>query len=150
MDISESARGMPSAFDTIHRDKIMEIASGFLDDDEIRILRLLLSETSLEVKIKGAKTKPFTTNIGSPQGDGASGPIFTVYFEDRLTDLRSEIENAPIHVNEINQKWIEQKNSCLPGETQYADDADFITEDIRIKKLIEDKAASILEKGNLH
>ena len=45
------------------------------------ILRVLLSDTNLEIKIPGANTKPFQSNIGSPQGDVLSGFLFTIYFK---------------------------------------------------------------------
>ena len=54
---------MSSAFDTIHRDKIIEIASKIFDEDEVRILRILLSDTTLEIKIKGAQTTPFKSTL---------------------------------------------------------------------------------------
>ena len=140
---------MSSAFDTIYRDKIIDIAQEFMNNDELRILRVLLSNTSLEIKVKGATTTPFQSNIGSPQGDSISGPLFTTYFEHQLKQLRYEIENEPIHVPDINQKWIEQRNSTLPKEMIYADDCDFLTEDERIKTAIEQKAPVTLKKGNL-
>ena len=150
MEIHVIGIDMSSAFDTINRDKIMTIASDFLEEDELRILRVLLSDTTLEVKIKGAKTEPFESNIGSPQGDSVSGPVFTIYFEKHLEGIRIEIRNAPIHVNEMNKKWIEKRDSCLPREMLYADDADFLTEDPHIKKIIEEKAAPVLQQGNLN
>ncbi len=58
---------MSSAFDMIHG-KEQEI----FDEDEMRILRVLLSETTLEVKVDGAETKQFKSNIGSPQCDNIS------------------------------------------------------------------------------
>lgn len=140
---------MSSAFDTIYRHKIMEIAQTFMQEDELRILRILLSDTSLEVKVKGAKSTPFESNIGSPQGDGISGPLFTIYFENHLKEMRQEIENEPIHVTDINPKWIEQRYSCLPKEMTYADDCDFLTEDERIKKAIEKVAPPTLKMGNI-
>ena len=115
-------------------------------EDELRIiLRILLSNTSLEIKIKGAKTTPFISNIGSPpQGDGISGPVFqylpfTIYFENYLKEVRQQIEN------EINIKWIEQRNSCLRKEMIYAVDSDFLTEDLRTKTAIEKIAPPPLE-----
>ena len=48
------------------------------------------------------------------------------------------------------KKWIEKRNSCLPREMLYADDADFLTEDPHIKKIIEEKAAPVLKQGNLN
>ena len=46
---------MSSAFDTIWRDKLIEITEEFLED-EMRILRVLLSGTNLGIKIQGADT----------------------------------------------------------------------------------------------
>ena len=60
---------MSSAFDTIHRDELLKIAEGILDEDGLRILRILLSNTSIEVRVKGAEAEPIETNIGAPQGD---------------------------------------------------------------------------------
>ena len=42
----------------------------------MRILRELLSDTDLDIKIQGADTKPFQSNIGALQGDAVSGPFF--------------------------------------------------------------------------
>ena len=42
----------------------------------MRIIRVLLTDRNLEIKIQGADTKPFKSNIGSPQGDAVSGPFF--------------------------------------------------------------------------
>ena len=42
---------MSSAFDTIWRDKLIEITEEYLDEDEMRIFRVLLSDTNLEIKI---------------------------------------------------------------------------------------------------
>ena len=50
----------------------------------MRILRVLLSETNLDIKIQGADTKPFKSNIGSLHGDAVSGPFFTIYSEHYL------------------------------------------------------------------
>ena len=59
----------------------MQIAESFLDEDEARFIRRLLSNTTLEVRVKGAGTTPFVSNIGSPQGGSISGPLFEIYFE---------------------------------------------------------------------
>ena len=141
---------MSSAFDTIHRHKILEIAQDIMEEDELRILRALLSETSLKVRVKGAQATPFPSNISSPQDDSVSGPLFTIYFEHYLKKLRQELDNEPINVNDINPKWIEQRNSCLPNEMAYADDCDLLTENEKTKTIIEKKATTILKEGNLH
>ena len=52
---------MSSAFDTMERNKLLEVVSGFMSEDNQRILRMLLSETSVEIQI-GAKTTRKTLN----------------------------------------------------------------------------------------
>ena len=46
----------------------------------MRILRVPLSDTNLEIKIQGADTKPFKSNIGSPPRDAVCGPFFRNLF----------------------------------------------------------------------
>ena len=79
IEVFSTGIDMSAAFDTIDRVQLIKILGNFADSDEMRMVRLLLSETSLEVKLSGHKTKPpqFASNVGSPQGDGLSGPLFT-------------------------------------------------------------------------
>ena len=100
---------MSSAFDTIFRHKLIEIAETIMNEDEVRMLRVLLTATTLEIKVKGAETNAFVSNIGSPQGDAISGPLFNLYFEYYLRNFREFITNLPIDVTQINDKWIEQR-----------------------------------------
>ena len=118
---------MSSAFDTISRNKLLEITNEILDDDEMRILRILLSETTLEVRVNGASTTAFESNIGSPQGDSISGPLFTTFFENALRLVDEIVQKEPIDVREINIQWIEKVNSNLPDKVIYADDCDFLS-----------------------
>ena len=120
-----------------------------MEEDEIRILRYLLSKTTLQVRIKGATTTPFVSNIGSPQGDAVSGPLFTLYFEHFLRLFREEINRVPINIEEINQKWLEKRRSNLPKELTYADDCDFLTEDTNTKNKITNDVGDVFERGNL-
>ena len=57
---------MSSAFDTIQRDQLIDIAKEILNEDEIRILTILLAEASLEVKLGNNQTTTFESNIRSP------------------------------------------------------------------------------------
>ena len=140
---------MTSAFDTINRNELIKIAEQFMNEDEIRILHILLTDTTLEIKMRGAKTKPFISNIGSPQGDRASGPCFTTYLENSLRKIREKLENEPIQIEEINEYWIEKRNSCLPNELIYADDCDFVTEEESIQKATLKIATDVLKENNL-
>ncbi|GFO19390.1 very-long-chain enoyl-coa reductase [Plakobranchus ocellatus] len=80
---------MSAAFDTINRTKLLEILRDIIDEDELRIIRFLLSETTIDVKINGANDPmPFTTNIGTLQVDSLSPVLFIVYLEHALRDIR--------------------------------------------------------------
>ena len=57
---------MSSAFNTIQRDQLTDIAKEILNEDEIRILTILLAEVTLEVKLGNNQTITFESNIGSP------------------------------------------------------------------------------------
>jgi hypothetical protein len=126
---------MSSAFDTINRKKLLEIAERIMDEDGQRMLRVLLSNTTVEIRIKGAETEPFTSNIGSPQGDSYSGPQFTMYFEDSLRDVREEI-NMVVELS-------------LPQEMIYADDYDHLTEEHEKKLQFKECVKEILGKSDL-
>ena len=140
---------MTSAFDTINRNKVLKITKDILKEDEFRILRVLMSDTTLEVRVNGTNSTPFISNIGSPQGDSSSGPIFTLYFENSLKEIRSTRESLPVNVEKINSKWLEKRTTCLPREIIYADDCDFLTEMEDEQTTIQEKVPEILKKDNL-
>ncbi|GFO06818.1 LINE-1 retrotransposable element orf2 protein [Plakobranchus ocellatus] len=103
---------MSATFDTINRTKLLEILRDLIDEDELRIIRFLLSETTIDVKINEANDPmPFTTNIGTPQGDSLSPVLFIVNLEHALRDIRP-VQN--------------DKQEPVPAEIIYADDIDFI------------------------
>ena len=133
---------MSSAFDTIHRNKLIEIIETFMGEDEVRIIRKLLSNTTLEVQVRGAETTKFVSNIGSPQGGSESGPLFEIYFEQSLREVREKVENFKEQANI-------QEPTSLPDEMIYADDCDFITRNINTKRYISENADKILQKHNL-
>ena len=101
---------MSNAFDTICRHKFLDILSNIVNEDEHRMIRFLLSNTKLDVRIQGSTTKaPFDANIGTPQGDSLSPVLFVVYLEHALRQIRQD------------------NLSLVPNELSYADDVDFIS-----------------------
>ena len=126
---------MSSAFDTMERNKLLEVVKQFMSEDNQRILRVLLSETSVEIRIKGAKTNAFKSNIGGPQGDSFSGPQFTTYFEKPLKTVRMECNIT--------------MEEDYPEEMIYADDYDNLTTDLQQKEMFKSKVKEILERDNL-
>ena len=126
---------MSAAFDTVDRNRLLEIAEGVLDEDGLRMLRVLLSDTTIEVRVKGAESKPFKSNVGSPQGDSYSGPQFTMYFEVALREVREETNITG--------------EEDLPEEMIYADDYDHLTEDREKKSRFKEKVKDILGRYDL-
>ena len=106
------------AFDTICRDKLLEVLQSFLDEPELRMIRMirfLLAATSLEPRLSTGDCHAFASTIGTPQGDSLSPVLFTVYLEAPLRDLRSRLPPRP------------PADARLPLDVEYADDIDFIS-----------------------
>ena len=60
---------LSKAFDTIDRTKLMEVLKNIVDEDSLRLIHLLLDQTSLQVNFGNSVQESFTSNIGTPQGD---------------------------------------------------------------------------------
>ena len=133
---------MSSAFDTINRKQLLDSLDNILEEDEVRVIKELLSDTTLEVKVEGASITAFNSNIGSPQGDSASGPLFEIYFENALRVVRSVIQS-------FRQKNKVKRVSALPEEMIYADDCDFLTTSFMEKQYINENTDKILKEYNL-
>eukprot|EP00795_Rhopilema_esculentum_P003525 gene3525-biopygen1 len=127
---------MSSAFDTIRREQLVDIAKKFLNEDEVRMIQLLLSNTTLDVRINNAETEPFSSNMGSPQGDALSGVLFNIYFEESLRKVRNFRHEINSKDHEENGNW---SPTFLPQEAIYADDADFLTTSELEKNIITEK-----------
>ena len=122
---------MSAAFDTIDRTELLDTLKDIVNDDELRIIQFLLSKTTIHVKVNGTDKKlPFTTNIGTPQGDSLSPVLFIVYLENALRETRKTEENT---------------KPTPPKEVIYADDIDFIGDSHLDLTEIE----NILQKHNL-
>ena len=64
---------MPLAFDTKKRQKLMNELNTSLDENECRIARILLSNTTINIQFEDCKREEIETSIRSPQGDGTIG-----------------------------------------------------------------------------
>ena len=111
---------MSKAFDTIHREKLFMFFGNIVSESNYRIIRLLLTNTSLAIIIKDYCGKWFNTYCGSPQGDGLSPTCWGIYLEGVLKPIR-EIRLA------IQMELKIQRSQQRIQETQYADDIDFIS-----------------------
>ena len=104
---------MSAAFDTINRKELLNILADnvTLEEDELRLIRFLLSNTVIRMRVSAAtETYSFTANTGTPQGDGLSPVLFIIYLENALKNVR-----------------LEPEHELLPNEVAYADDVDFVS-----------------------
>lgn len=135
---------MSSAFDTIRRTTILELLQNAgCDVDEIRLVRFLLSNTKLRVRVNGHLSAEFESLLGAFQGDCLSGCLFTLVLAGALCELRTTLyieysrSNPPI------------SDLGMPLDTEYADDVDFNDEDENNLKAILPLATDILKTWNL-
>ncbi|GFR75796.1 endonuclease-reverse transcriptase [Elysia marginata] len=110
---------MSAAFDTINRNKILTILlilEDILEEEELRLVRFLLSNTTLETRMNKADIQAlFNSNIGTPQGDGLSPVLFSIYLEHALRKTWTVIGDPTTKLEEL-----------IPREIAYANDVDFI------------------------
>ena len=75
---------MSAAFDTIDRDILMQILKDIVEEDELRLIQFLLSNTHINTRINNADINAaFTSNVGTPQGDGLA-PCSLPYISNML------------------------------------------------------------------
>ena len=110
------------------RTKLTEILESFLREDEILIIRILLSNTTLDIISSSNIRNPINTNIGSPHRDGLSGCLFIIYFEKALRDRVDDNHATGEHSYAVSSK------STLPDKCIYADDTDFIKDCTKKKR----------------
>ena len=85
---------MSSAFDTMERGKLMQELETLLNEDEQRMCRFLLSNTTISIKFGNHDLETVETNIGYPQGDAISGTFSNIEFENALRKLRERMTEA--------------------------------------------------------
>jgi len=108
---------MSKAFDTISRNKLMSILESFLSTDEVRLIHMLISGTSLQTRLGKSVGEPFLTTGGTPQGDSLSPVLFTVYLEAALREVHDCMVPRPAM----------DVSLCLPPKLAFADDVDFVS-----------------------
>ena len=96
---------MSRAFDTIRRDKLLTVLETFVNNSELRNIRMLLADTTLEPILKRGKGSTFATTIA----------LFIIYLEAALRDLRHSLPQLP------------REDINMPQYIAYADDVDFVS-----------------------
>jgi hypothetical protein len=72
---------LEKAFDSLDRQLLLNILrdNKLCDEDELRMIQFLLSDTTLRARVDGKLGSTFSTLIGTPQGDGLSPILFIIY-----------------------------------------------------------------------
>ena len=103
---------MSAAFDTIKRRTVLKLLEeAGSTNDEVRLVRYLLANTKLRVRVNSETSVEFESTIGAFQGDSLSGKLFTLLLAGALYDVRNRLE-SPI------------SSGGFPIEEEYADDVD--------------------------
>ena len=110
---------MSAAFDTIKRSTILNLlVDAGCTEDEVRLVRFLLSNTVVKIRVNSTYSVEFITTLGSFQGDSLSGCLFTLVLAGALHQLRTLIPYRSILPY--------NPDTLMPLESEYADDVDFI------------------------
>jgi hypothetical protein len=75
---------MSRAFDTVNRKVLLQDLRSILDPGELHMIKILIADVTLIVDVEGRRGEPFTTNVGTPQGDCLSPTLFTLYLAKAL------------------------------------------------------------------
>ncbi len=119
-DFHKMGIDMSSAFDTIKRQTILNLlADCGCTEDEMRLVRFLLSNTKLKVRVNNTLSAPFESTLGSFQGDSLSGCLFTLTLAGALYHRRAVLTRPNPPFSDLS----------LPLEWEYADDVDFLDEE---------------------
>ena len=117
---------MSKAFDRVERGRIIQDLKEFLEEDELHLIKILMEDVRLAVRVGKEPGKQFKTNIGIPQGDCPSPILFTLYLACALSydsDNKEEIENhpeLPPHLRDHCYSNLQRTGTLIP--LQYADD----------------------------
>ena len=133
---------MSSAFDTIKRSTILRLLEDAgCSEDDVRLVRLLLANTTIKVRVNSETSAEFVSTDGSFQGDSFSGALFTLTLAGALTHVRAVVPgrpNPPI------------SDTGLPLEWEYSDDTDFNDEDRETLEDLLPVCRDVFQEWNLY
>ena len=141
-EIHKMGIDMSSAFDTIKRSTILRL----LEDagcsvDDLRLVRLLLANTTVTVRVNNEISAAFISTRGAFQGDSLSGCLFTLSLAGGLHHLRVVYEPRPI---------LPIADTGMPLEWEYADDADFVDLDLNVLREMLPVCTGVLKEWDLN
>ena len=111
---------LTNAFDTVDRNLLLDTLTPIVPPSSLVMLRYLMADTSLKVKLGKDISEPFPTIHGIPQGGALSTLLFAAYMEAPLQLIRRDM------IQLFNQP------TTTLFDTEYVDDCDFITNDLNL------------------
>ena len=139
-EYSKMGIDMSAAFDTIKRKTVLKVLTDAgCTEDEVRLVRYLLANTKLRVRINSDMSVEFESSIGAFQGDSLSGKLFTLVLAGALYEVRSKLQRSEPPVSP----------DGLPEEEEYADDVDYMGEDMDELKDMMPQIKETLAEWNL-
>ena len=143
---------MSKAFDKVDRNKLLEMLAEILDESEMRLMDILISDVLLNVRLGDTLGKDILTLIGIAQGDCLSAILFIFYLAIALkntpTESTKEDHSHRILWSELD--WIISKDvHNVEVEPQYADDITYIRSDYSKINQIKRTVPPKLKENNL-
>lgn len=133
---------MTSAFDTIKRSTILRLLEDAgCSSDDLRLVRILLANTTVTVRVNRETSSVFMSTRGAFQGDSLSGCLFTLSLAGGLNQIRAVFTERPaIPISDVG----------MPLEWEYADDADFIDNDLNKLETLLPVCTDVLKDWDLN
>lgn len=104
---------MSKAFDFIHRSTIMEDLRSILLPEELHLIKIMIEDVKLAVRVGRDIGEAFTTNIGTPQGDCISPILFTLYLANALREDVDNRKPKPTEMTDHNYSTTEKSRPPL-------------------------------------
>ena len=143
---------LSKAFDTIEKSTLIEDLNEILENDELHLIKMLIKDVEYRVRLEGKIGESFLTNIGSPQGDGASALLFIICLAISLKKYKEARDDSQLPgflKDHTYQKTDNDNNNFLTIDHQYADDIGWASTGQHIIENVEREVPHALKKRNI-
>jgi len=146
---------MSKAFDNVSRENLMKDLKEILQDDELHMVKLLVTQVNLQVRNNNTIGEKFKTSKGIPQGDCLSPMLFIFYLEKTLKENNEEAilkdhtynkiynseRKTPKHL--IDHDYSAYKEQGISIHQEFADDISRLN---RYKDVVDEQINDDIEK----